>query len=111
MTLPTKTTHGLVIFDYNGPDPRVPNIHAFGFMQTDDIDRGLDDLGHAIRGYHVAQDVAHEHWQKHLTFIVRDKIPYEVQHVFAYEAGVLIDNLFDWGTDLALFDPTLPKEA
>lgn len=106
-----KTTHALVIFDYNGPDPRVPNVHAFGFMQTEDIERGFDEFGHPVRGYQIAQDLAHQHWQKHLTFIIRDRLPYEVQHTFAYEPGVLIEHMFTWGVDMSKFDPTLPKEA
>lgn len=107
-----KALHGLVILDYNGPNPHIPNVLAFGFMETEeDKDRGLDGFNHAIKGFHDAQVKAHQHWQKHLTFLIRDKVPYEVQHVFTYEPGVLIDNLFDWGIDMAKFDPTLPRFA
>lgn len=106
-----KTPHGLVILDYEGPDPRIPNVHAFGFMQTEDVDRGVNDFDRPVLGYEAAQELAHQHWQKHLTFRIVNKKPYEVQHVFAYEPGVLIENLFRWDIDLFKFDPTLPKEA
>jgi hypothetical protein len=110
-----KTTHGLIIFDYNGPDPSLPNIHAWGFMQTEDIDYGLDHCDHVIKGYEVAQGVAEHHWRHLLTFRVynspRGPINIAEQHVFAYAPEALIHNLFKWGTDLAKFDPTLPRRA
>lgn len=94
-----KTTHALVIFDYAGPDPRIPNVHAFGFMQTDGDD------------YVAAQDVAIAHWSGHFTYRHINGMKYQLQHVFAYDPAVLIDHLFAWGVDFSKFDPTLPKEA
>lgn len=107
-----KTTHAIVMFDYEGPNPRIPNVHAFGFIQTDNIDRGLDHFGHPLKGFHVAQIAAHQHWQKHLTFRLYDnKQVIEVQHVLSYEPQHLIEHLFTWGIDMSKFDPTLPRSA
>lgn len=105
------TTHALVCFDYNGPNPRIPNVHAFGFMQTEDIDRGLDCFDHPIKGFVVAQDLAHAHWRKHFTYRSMGGELYEEQHTFAYEPAVLIRNLFRWGVDMSKFDPTLPRST
>ncbi len=106
-----KTLHGVVILDYEGPSPQIPNVHAFGFMEVEPRDFGLDYFDRPIQPFSIAEAEAHKHWQRHLTFTVRGDASYEQQHVFTYEPGVLIHHLFSWGTDMAKFDPTLPRFA
>lgn len=106
-----KSLHALVILDYEGPDPRIPNVHAFGFMEVEERDFGVDLFGSDVEAFDVATELASVHWLCHMTYTKRADTLYQVQHVFSYEPATLIQHLFNWGVDMSKFDPTLPRSV